>query len=126
MGTNVRLMLATMLAEQLPDTWAVFAHGLTLENPQHPTVVVRQTSLQRTRGAPRIYRDAGFTVGLIEPGIGNLAQLENALDSDLAILIDALEAIHMPGLTWQEAQRVTFVPALNGYDIHLTITTEKD
>jgi hypothetical protein len=125
MGTNVRVLLADLLRPQLPPSWVVIPHGVTLENPQHQTVVVRGTTLVRTPGAPRLYRDAGFTVGLVEPGL-DLALLEDQLDEDVALLIDALEAIDMPGLVWGDAQRVTFDSKLHGWDIHLTITTEKD
>jgi hypothetical protein len=122
---NVRKLLAGKLSEELPGTWVVFAYGLELENPMKPTVVVRQTSTKRTPGAPRLYRDAGFNVALVEPGL-DAAKVEDALDYDLNVLIDALEAINIPGLVWEDAQRTTFAPGLHGYDIHLTITTEKD
>ena len=125
MATNVRKLLAELLAVDLPAGWVVIDHGTDLDNPMKPTIVVRQTTMTRTPGQPRMYRDLGFTVGLVEPGL-DPQKLEDALDADVAILIDVLEKIPMPGLTWQDALRVTFDSKLAGYDIHLTITTEKD
>ena len=125
MVTNVRTLLADELRELLPPSWVVFNHGVELDNPMKPTVLVRQSTLARTPGAPRLYRDAGMTVALVEPGL-DAEKVEDALDLDVATLIDALEAVPIPGLVWSDAQRVTFNDRFQGYDIHLTITTEKD
>ena len=125
MADNMRTILADLLRAELPTKWDVYDHGVSLENPLKPVVVVRQTSLGRTPGAPRLYRDAGLTVGLVEPGL-DLAKLEDALDDDLDTLLDALEAVDLPGLIWTGADRATFDERFQGYEVSATITYEKD
>ena len=122
---NIRKDLAAQLREKLPDDWTVLDVGVALENPLRPVVVIRQQDVKRNAGAPRKYRDKGFVVALVEPGLA-VDLVEDALDDDVVLLLDALEDLPMPGLIWTEAERVTFQGRFAGYDVHVTITTEKE
>ena len=123
---NIRRDLATALKEVLPKAWEIHANGIVPDNPLKPVIIIKQSTITRTPQAPRLYRDITFTVSLVEPGLAP-DKVEDALDVDVDILIDALEDINFPGLIWQEAQRVVFNnERFHGYDITATITTEKD
>ena len=122
---NVRTLLADQLRAALPPKWDVIDHGVTLENPTKPVVVVKQTNAAKNPGAPRMYRDFTFTLGLVEPGL-DVDKVEDALDADLDLVLDALDTLEIPGLLWTGADRVTFDSRFHGYEIHVNITTEKD
>ena len=125
MVTNARHELANALREALPPKWLVLNYWPTLDNPDRVTILVRQSALVRTPGAPRLYRDVTVNVGLVEPGL-DPALVEDALDEDLELLIDALESIPIDGLRWEGASRSVFQDRWQGYDVTTTITTEKD
>ena len=126
---NIRIELARLIREGLDaagsKSWTVFPHGITLDNPLSSVVVIRQTSLKRTPGAPRLYQDVTLLVALVEPGL-DPAKVEDALDTDLDTLVDVLESVPMPGLIWTSADRALYDDRFNGYDIAVTITTERD
>ena len=121
---NTRIDLADKIRAEVPATWTVIPYGVELENPLMPHVVVRQVSVARNAGAPRLYRDTGFTVALVEPGLAP-DKVETALDDDVEILLDVLERIDIPGLIWTGADRVTFEGRFHGYEIHALITDER-
>ena len=121
---NTRIDLADKIRAEVPETWTVLPYGIELENPLTATVVVRQVSVARNAGAPRLYRDTGFTVGLVEPGLAP-DKVETALDDDLELLLDVLDRIDIPGLIWSAADRVTFDSRFHGYEIHALITDER-
>lgn len=120
---GLRTDFTDALRAALPPTWKVYGYGPMLDNPQHVTLICRQKRVEPTKGAPRRYRDAGFTIALVEPGIDPL-KVEDALDNDVETLLDALEALPFPGLQFESAERVLFDNRFHGYDVAVTITTE--
>ena len=122
---NIRVDVANKLRDALPGSWLVVDHATALDNPQAPVILVRQMTVARHPGAPRLYREVGFTIALVEPGLAP-DKVENALDADIELVIDALETIDVPGLVWTGADRVTFDDRFHGYDIAVTVTTEKE
>jgi len=119
---GARQYLAAALKAAVPKTWDVIEFPTDLENPRHVTVVIRPTSVKRTKGAPRMFRDEDFSLALVEPGLDS-AQVETALEASLNILLEILDGIDI--LVWIDATRATYNGRFSGYDITITITTEK-
>lgn len=109
----------------IPPKWRVYPYGYVPDNATAPIIVVRQTSIARNKTRPRTVQDTGFTVALVEPAI-DPRRVEDDLDADIDTLIDILETLAFPGLVWTGAQRVTFENRFHGYDVTVTITTEKE
>lgn len=122
---QIRKALAAALKPALPKGWRVIAHPEVPANPRGPVVVMRSSTVAKHPGAPRLYRTQGLTLGLLVPEL-DPAKAEDALDDAIDVLIDALEAVAFPGLLWSEATRVKFDDRFHGYDVAVTITTEKE
>lgn len=111
--------------DELPPKWDVRDFSGPLGNIQAPVVIVRQMGVQRTPGAPRLYRDTDFDIALIEPGL-DPERIEDALDNDLELLLDIIEDLDYPGLVLKESTRAIFDAEFHGYDTVVTVTNEKE
>lgn len=121
---SIRELLADALTEVLPD-WRVYAYRTVPTNPRKPVLIVRQGNVRPTPQAPRLARDTDFSIALLVPET-DPAKVEGAVEDALDVLLDALDALPMPGLIFQEAQRATFDDKFQGYDVTLTITNAKE
>lgn len=114
--------LAAALAAR-PDTskWRVRPNGTPPGNASAPFIVIRQKSITRTPGAPRLYWDVGllFTVAVPEM---DPERVEDLLEEAVETFLEVLEGLEYPGLVWSGAERV-MLSEWHAYDVETTITT---
>lgn len=106
--------------------WRVIASGNPPSNSAHPFVLVRQTTVKRTPGAPRLFRDHGVLLTLAVPDT-DPATVEDTLEAALDELLDLLDGLTRTvpgGLTWQEASRVMLEDSYHAWDVPTLFTTE--
>lgn len=120
---NPRVDVAELLTAALPATWRVddTVHDLDGLEPDQPVVMVGTASL--TPHAVIGLRTYALRVLLVEPST-DPGDADDALDSRLDVLLDALDDI--PLLAWTNAERATFADSWPAYEVTVTVTANKE
>lgn len=108
---SVRLEVAAALRTDLPD-FLVIGYPRTPDAVTRPTVAVWQTVVRPVGDRWEVELDLWVLTGQEDP-----ATADDVLDDALDAVIDALTK--MPGLTWDQAERLVLDDKYQGYKITL-------
>lgn len=123
MVTSLRQDLDAALKPVLPTKWKLYGYADEIDPPLHPVVMIRQSKVERSPAAPSGIWQHTIAVFVMVPQT-DPERAEDALDNALDTLIECIEDLSFPGLTWTGAERVT-AGNLPAYEISLTITTAR-
>lgn len=117
-----RKVLADSLKPILPPDWAIIPSGRTIDAVPTTTVQLKQLSIIRTPAAPASNHTIEFVVTIAAPEQKTQAA-EDRLDDQVVDLLHAFDDLQ---IAWTEARKVSVTDRRLGYDITLTITSQKE
>nr|WP_274637072.1 hypothetical protein [Microbacterium bovistercoris] len=124
MSTSVRAQVAAILAPMIPNTWAVKPHTVKqLATLAQPTVYVEHTTIEPLTAAPYGHASNTVTVTALSHR-KDYDRAEDALDSDVLLLLAALDANDR--IAWTRAEKITVADTYLGWAITLTLITETE
>lgn len=117
-----RKVLAASLKPILPTDWAIIPSGRSIDAVPTTTVQLKQMSIVRTPAAPSQSHTIAFVVTIAAPEQSTQAA-EDRLDDQVTDLLHALDDLQ---IAWTEARKVAVTDRRIGYDIDLSITSNKE
>ena len=123
MSASVRDYLEAQLKPLLPGTWTFIPNQTMPETISQTVVILKHGRIEKLPAAPIGHLLNTVTLTIVDPHVDEV-KAENALDDAVVELCSAIDG--MDRINWSLAEKVTVKDPYIGWDITLTVITEKE
>jgi len=123
MSVSVRAYVEAQIKPLLPAEWKFIPNQTMPETISQTVVIVKHSRIEKLPAAPIGHLQNTVTLTIVDPHADEV-KAENALDDSVLELLTAIDGHER--INWSLAEKVAVKDPYIGWDITLTVITEKE